>query len=357
MSHLPSVAVFFIVILLAGSSSATNSTLTTEGQQSGADQQRPAVASQLRTPRQNAVETPGSEQDKLDQRKSAIQLRLSASRQNAAMGSALAIKAEITNVSGQDVFLNPLFMPLVIPPEVDPKSPRAWFPLVPPCDPDREPTDKGITKKGAERYDCIARLSPGSHLIAVWQANKPALKGDPEDSWWKRRGIEFGFTPGIYPFPVVVNYWDDRLKAEQKDLRAARIETAEILLPLSAPLNAIIIGAGLGGMIASFLGFVVRRRRAAADTFNLWTAAQDFIRPGVMGVIVAVAIQRLAGASFPISVTVNDFLGAICIGFIGGASGESFLRRRIAPGAPSPDAPETEKEKTRPAEALQAGAK
>jgi hypothetical protein len=179
-------------------------------------------------------------------------------------------------------------------------------------------------KTGPERYNCVVRVAPGSHALASWNANKPALRGDPEDSWWNRRRIEFSFSPGIYKFPVVVNYWEDSDRALHNDLSMARVETAELSLPLSVPISAITSGAFLGGMLAFVLGFTPRTRAAAKSMgIKVWRV----IRSGLLGVVVVVAIQRLAGASLPVTVTVNDFLGAICIGFIGGVTGESFLER------------------------------
>jgi hypothetical protein len=263
-----------------------------------------------------------SKQDDLDRGKPAIQVRLNASRQSAPMGSTLGIQAEITNISTHDVFLNPLYMPLVIPTEIDPKGPRSWYPLVSPCDPDMQVSK--TNKTGTERYNCVVRVSPGSHVLASWNVNKPALRGDPEDSWWNRRRIEFSFSPGIYKFPVVVNYWEEQDKAWNRDLGMARVETAELSLPLAVPISAIASGAFVGGMLAFVLGFAARTRPAPKSMgIKVWRV----IRSGLLGVVVVVAIQRLAGASLPVTVTVNDFLGAICIGFIGAVSGESFLER------------------------------
>lgn len=298
----------------------------------------------------NSPAPTATQPDKGREVRSAIELRLSTSRQTAAMGSAFQVEADITNLSRNDVFLNPRYLTLIIPPEIDPYGPRAWLPLLPGCEPKPEgaiKTDAGGTRNVPltveERYDCMTRLSPGSHITAMWSANKPALEGEANEApgvWdhiWNsptmiRRRAETSFTPGTYTFTVVAHYWQpaavnaqqtvpDVAPVPQSDLQTARIETAEILVPVSVPIITIVFGAFLGGLLIALLYIVPH-----ADGPKTWKKVLWLVfRTAVMGSVFAILLQRLGGTALPISITVNDFLGAICIGFIGGLSGESLL--------------------------------
>ena len=314
-----------------------------------------------------------------------IEITLRGSRLQVVAGSGFGIWADIKNISNGPVFMNPKFFTMTPPSEVSrADGPQDWASVM---------SGSFLLWDYHDPYNKVMRLEAQSTTTAFW----PGPGYSPRDVSWHKSLWESGknwlglvnFVPGEYTFKVVGAYWSEVEPAAQvfrrvaaasaelveKDARARgadaptmekaetaaraardasakeeaatvaatghRSEIAEIKIAVTAPQSIVLVGAGIGGLIAYFLLPNVRLRPHRFAWMDLAAAA-------LLSTIVTILVSRISEAQFPVKISVNDFWGAITMGFIAGASGTAILKKYTggaaahgdgAPKDPKPDAP------------------
>ena len=315
-----------------------------------------------------------------------IEITLRGSRLQVVAGSGFGIWADIKNISSGPVFLNPKFLTMTPPSEVSrADGPKDWASVM---------SGSFLLWDYNDPYNKVMRLEAQSTTTAFWPGPGYSATDVPWNKWLWESGKNWlglvNFVPGEYTFKVVGAYWSEVEPAAQvfrrvaaasaehveKDARARgadkatiekaeaaasaareasvkeeaatvaatghRSEIAEIKIAVTAPQSIVLVGAGIGGLIAYFLLPNVRLRPHKFGWPDLAAAA-------LLSTIVTILVSRISEAQFPVKISVNDFWGAITMGFIAGASGTAILKKYTggsaerdsdgAPKEPKPDAP------------------
>ncbi len=263
------------------------------------------------------------------ERRSAIVIKLKASRGQPAAGSDFGISADIENVSDQPVYLNPRGFTMTAPPELDPDGPRDWPAWLPgPVAGTRPPDDspkwwdravvvaahsKTSAFWGASNFKRFTSKSRLDGLCSLLGGNCSTLSNDTF------------FPPGTYTINVVGSYWDTQEGAEGK-VSQHRTEISAIDLPIVAPQSTLLLGAALGG----FFAFLIIPKPAKYPDAPLRKAviyAGHLLSAMLLSVMVTILLSRLSETQFLIKISINDFWGAITVGFVVGASGLKILKK------------------------------
>lgn len=290
-----------------------------------------------------AAETKATTPDK----SAKIKITVHTSREQSVAFSDFGIYADIENVSSIPLYFHPRGFTLTVPPEVNP-SIEDWYAVFPGCPELKNYTEELKTRIKPEdfrcdnenlsdRFDRVVELAPGSRTLGVWNANAHTT-GSPDMglpiwklafpwAWWKLRLLwdGIGFPVGKYTFRIVGGYWDTRQGA-QKTAESRGREIAEIEMNLIASQEVILFGAALGGA-AAFLLLPNLRVSGSAQPRLTKAWFRDLVTSMLLSVVIAILLSRLSETQFLIKVNVNDFWGAIAIGFIAAASGTKALQK------------------------------
>lgn len=191
----------------------------------------------------------------------------------------------------------------------------------------------------AEYFNNFVTLKPGDTYNVFWTES-------PSSASWiayigKQISIQLQFlffTPGQYDITVITKYWvNEGLPGEDY-----RTVTKSVLLPVSAPQFVILFGAAIGGLIAYFIFPKAGRHIKRSERLSLRLIRQiaGVFGAMLMSVIVTILLSRISETQFVIKVTVNDFWGAIVIGFVANYGGSKILdmiilRNRAKDGRPA----------------------
>ncbi len=240
-----------------------------------------------------------------------LEVTLRATRAQVTAGSGFGIVADLVNKSDREIFLAPKYVNIYLPPELDPEAPRPWWANI-----------RGVENPDSKNfYETITRLGPGDRTTAVWSG---AASPDSQDSWGVsvRHYLNPLFlAPSEYAIKAVVLHWPDEASAVRKSNNYSS-ESAEIKVLVIAPLWVTIAGAILGGLVAYFLLPRARLRSDRIEKFGILTAV-------LLSLIVTVLIARISDSQNFIRVSINDFWGAIAIGFIANWGGIEVLRKYL----------------------------
>lgn len=264
--------------------------------------------------------------------KDVLRITAAASREQATMGSAFGIMALIENTSDHVVYLNPMLLTMTAPPELDPQGPQDWYAIVPgPNTNSTRPTGNrpgGDTDESRKwdaqyinwMYNKVVYLSPGAQTHAFWSGSTRPLRHELFD------GIRF--SPGKYKLSITCAYWDTSEGAAHLS-EERHLEASEFELPVNAPEFAILIGALLGGVAAYGLMPNIRAHIEQGSSIQVRVLRHTggLLRSILLSTIVTILLSRLSGSQFLIKVTVDDFWGAIALGFIASASGTVVLQK------------------------------
>jgi len=259
--------------------------------------------------------------------KNALKITLKASREQAVAGSDFGIGAQIENISERPVYVAPSSFGMTAPPELDSEGPREWdafFPGTPGGD-------------GRESADSVVVLEPGSNISAFWSGNiQRSQSPDAQRAGFVTRVCSFvgidcpefyrglRFSPGKYTITVVGSYWDTYEGAKAKSVER-HTQTSELQEPINAPQSAILFGATVGGIIAFFLLTKIQPSSPSGWARGKWIPG--LLSSVLLSTIVTILLARLSESQFIIRVTVNDFWGAVAVGFIIAASGPTILQK------------------------------
>ena len=304
-----------------------------------------------------------------------IRVSLRLSRGTTTPADSFEVAADITNTSSDPVYLNPMAIAMVPPPELDPQSPREWHPLIPGglsnfCAGDsscNESVAKGeaessIHKAADQLADCynsiwkwnffhhsnecvqkqqlkdlleapdlynkLVVLMPGSTTTAYWNGfTRSQQKGFLRDAI-----SQFFVPPGAYASTVTVGSWSKEIDAQR--LAENRDSSSEIIdITMIAAQTTVIIGSIIGGLFAFVLlpdtRFYAPEAIAAMAHWQrrAYMYVVNVLASFCLSTIVTIMLSRLANSQFIIKVSVNDFWGAIAIGFVVSASGKAVLKK------------------------------
>lgn len=259
--------------------------------------------------------------------KNAMRITLKTSRDQATQGSSFGITAEIENVSSLPIYTMPSAIAMTVPPELDDGGPHDLWAFIP-----------GIQVPPNQNYwDTVIVLEPGSVIPAVWSggslpgSSAAATNTSLTTQTCRQLGMDcgkffrgLGFSPGRYTLTIVSSYWDTYEGAQTKSVER-HTEISQIQETITAPQSVILFGAALGGIIA----FLLLTKLQPSSTTG-WSSVgwiPGLLSAVLLSAIVTILIARLSQSQFIISVTVNDFWGAIAVGFIITAAGPSILRK------------------------------
>lgn len=263
--------------------------------------------------------------------KNALKVTLKASRDQAIAGSDFGITAQIENTSDKPVYIAPASFAMTAPPELDSEGPRDWLAFFP-----------GILTITGENYgSTVIVLEPGSNISAFWSGNIQknhsqaiALKPSSLQTACMIVGVDcpelirgLGFSPGKYTLTIVGSYWDTYEGAKSKSIER-HTQATELQEQINASQPVILFGAAIGGSIAFLL-----LTKVQPSTPSGWARARwipGLLSAVLLSMIVTILLARLSQSQFIISVTVNDFWGAVAVGFIIAASGPTILQKFTA---------------------------
>jgi hypothetical protein len=178
-------------------------------------------------------------------------------------------------------------------------------------------------------YDGLVELKPGCTTTASWNGfTRSQQKGFIYDAI-----SQFFVPPGIYPVTITVATWDTQSAAAQQSIE--RESYSEVVnVTIVAAQSTVIIGSIIGGLFAYLL---LPETRFFADKIAnangkalaaLW--AGSVLSSVALSIIVTIMLSRLADSQFVVKVSVNDFLGAMSIGFVVSATGKAVLKKFVA---------------------------
>jgi hypothetical protein len=268
---------------------------------------------------------------------SMIELKVETSRPRQTAGTGLGVTADIKNVSNSKIYLHEKRITMTLPPELEGpfqgiRGLWAFFP--------------SVWNEPYERYENVIALQPGDTYKVFW-AKKPVRHGKQEASETPanflknvidiiRSELNFiFFTPGEYKISVLAHYWTDANLPEDD----YRIVSESITVQVGAPQSVILLGAALGGLIA-YLILPHGRRRLIGTVDTALKGKSILIKRiskegvGILGAVllsamVTILLSRISETQFVIRVTVNDFWGAIAIGFVANYAGTKILDKII----------------------------
>ncbi len=302
-----------------------------------------------------------------DDRPRLIDIKLESTRKQPAAGSGLGISAEIRNRSSEMVYLYPKQVTLVPPPEL--RGPtntanawdyEAWYAFFPTeVLTNGEKFDRWIGIKPDHSYKVFFAPYPetmnsgiyasGIQHSNAWEALKDYVKRGLKSSK-SNLGMDFlFFSPGEYKLDVVAKYWTNppaEFEAPSKPEDIAYHTAVESLtLSIVAPQSVILWGAAVGGVMAYFLLPNKRERvnkhmEATANTVFTWKPSLKWVQKvGIrillesyggagailLSVMITILLSRISETQFVIHVNVNDFWGAVVIGFVANYLGTEAL--------------------------------
>lgn len=284
-----------------------------------------------------------------------MSIHIEPSRAQPSAGSGLGITAEFRNTSKRSVlYLSADTTTLTFPPEIEgPRQPmygrRAFFPT------ENDQWDANQRAAADQQKPVVIAIQPGHSYRAVWdfgsQPQAPAAESARPPAWWqwptRLRQSELWaqisgelryllFAPGEYRVLVQAKVGVNQPPTLQDFGYHTVSETA--VIKVGAPQFVIIVGAMLGGLICAFL-VTKGRPRSVASAFaeSGWRGALGSVGSWLwslggaclLSAIVTILLARLSDSQFLVKINVNDFWGAVVVGFIAQYAGVPILDKLI----------------------------
>lgn len=292
----------------------------------------------------------------------ALQIKVDTSRPQPYVGSGLGITAEFKNLSKRSVlFLSSDTTTLTLPPELEgPFQPiygrEAFFPS------ENDQWRANQAKPEPQRQAVLIAIQPGESYRAAWvfdaQADRLArAHAGPADAAASspKRGKQaespsqwtawdeitaalryLFFVPGDYKVLVQAKVGNGESPVNGGFRYHTFSETA--LIKVAAPQFVIMFGAMLGGLICLFLfpphhAQTLTGALAANDRLAVVRAMLRWLNSVagacLLSAIVTILLARLSESQFLVKINVNDFWGAIVVGFLAQYTGISILDRLL----------------------------
>jgi hypothetical protein len=267
-----------------------------------------------------------------------LHITISPSTTHIIEGAVYGLDAEIENTSNLPVTINFSQTQLTVQPELAPSNVSCtWF------------------------YDTVSNdnvptplvLQPGDHFTVFFDtgaaAEQKGLRDNPQckTTYWGSVRKRLDFVPGNYSFVMTGSFSTPPVMTTSGTAQGGKppeatapdnhyfTETA--ILPVTIDQSQIILYAGLGGLLA----FLVTRFRSeevvpgqtaksgATVTKSRVKRTAVVLRSASAAVLVSVTVtviaSRLSTTSFPVKVSVEDFWGALTVGFVSYFVGGKFI--------------------------------
>jgi hypothetical protein len=271
------------------------------------------------------------------ERSTPISIKINTSRPRSTAGGGLGVVAEIQNISDSAVYLVEKHTVLVLPPEM--QSPVANYAIE--GIPALFPTEYAVRKGDREDRDAVyIILNSGDSYRIFWTTeswNGRESSGPVGILGLSRSVIRrimselyfIFFPPGDYTITVALKYWSS-FPFETTNYRTV-VQSA--VIPVAAPDFVILFGASIGGLIAYFIFPQARSRvleissKKDSVIFHFSSQLLGILGAMLLSTIVTILLSRVAETQFLIRITVNDFWGAVTVGFIANYVGARVLDR------------------------------
>lgn len=288
-----------------------------------------------------------------------LKVTINASRASVTRGGSYGVYADLENLSPSVVTIKPQETVLVVQPEVAQPSAcvgleQAIFPARPsilgqlptPSTPQPSPSTPGQPSHAAQSLPQTApqaaapvlptggssvgelQIQSGEHYKVFWNLTSPPGKrlgpNCSGTSWMKDY---LGFVPGDYAFTVEGIVYSGVIGG----VTTAHTYTETTTLHVGISQIPTAIAAFFGGLLAYFVvalqpgqdfaQWVPKAADATSSaTLHRVKAAERILRnsfaAGLLGAALTIVASRLSETQFPVKVSVNDFWGALTIGFV-----------------------------------------
>lgn len=301
-----------------------------------------------------------------------ITISLTASRAQLTAGSTVGITAIITNTARDStIYLTQSSITLMQSPELEgpSESIRAWYAYFP----TEAQTD--VQGKPIHPDSIVLALAPGTSAHVSWWPTRPGVppEGPISEGRILNETIDqvlnelrfLFFSPGDYQLSVQTKYWTNASRPPQRYY----ISTQSLAVRVMAPQFVILLGAALGGLIAYSL-FPGRRtqqivevdkevgshrvQRVKRESARLSGSVGLALGAMLWSAIATILLSRLSDTQFVVRVSVNDFWGAIAIGFVAQYAGSKWLEKLLTPSTSAPANLKPEPSDSAPESRLQA---
>lgn len=310
------------------------------------------TVAQLPTP---APVTPVTGQEKPPE----ISIAIEASRAQPTVGGSFSLLATVKNLGAKPITFTGMKTTLFIPPEISGSE-----------DPSLCTFYGYFTTEAGEpnfTYAYPVTIQPEDVYTVAWTLGTPTTMTTPNPA----------ATPGTQPRPPgVIHGMIERIKSEMQfvfftpgDYKATvalryhvdgdpdtvlRSVSQSALVHVAAPQSVILSGAAAGGLLGYIITllFLTKKtpqseeKETAAKSTHMPQWLNEIIRvavklskfiAGVIGsvllsAIVTILLSRLSETQFLIRVSINDFWGAIAIGFVANLTGIKILSKIVASG-------------------------
>jgi hypothetical protein len=262
---------------------------------------------------------------------SVIQVTISPSTPHIIKGAVYSIDAQIKNVSSGPVAIDLNTVTLAVQPEVAPTMQGcAWF--------YDDFYSSSISNKEGEAFV----LQPQEHITVFFNIGNSAVRPDPNCILNRlgniRRNLDF--IPGPYTFDLMGRFsapvsGSALSGSAPTSWSGQRVFSQSAVLDVGIDQANILAFAALGGFFA-FLVMAFREQGEAGKVAaaQMWTRswfknlavfAKNAIGAAFLSAAVTIVASRLSSTEFPVKVSVNDFWGALTVGFVSYFVGGKFI--------------------------------
>ncbi len=287
--------------------------------------------------------------------KEIFKVTINASRVSVTRDASYGVYADLENISSDVVKVRPQETVLVVQPEI--AQPTACVGLEPGIFPAQPlPADK-------TQPDGIM-IQPAEHYKVFWELTRDFSAPKERQlacsyHWAKFIDEYLGFVPGEYAFTVEGVVYAPNAKGETVPHTYTETTTLHVGLSQASTALAAFIGALLAYFVVAlqpgrdFDQWKMKTESTAAASLVPSTPLQitggwlrsaaivlrNALAAGLLGAALTIVASRLSDTQFPVKVSVNDFWGALTIGFISYFIGGRLLASiidRFAPPSKNP---------------------
>jgi hypothetical protein len=264
-------------------------------------------------------------QDDTSKIASVVKIAILSSRGTVSRDGSYGVYADMQNVSPDPILLRANETVLVVQPEVaHPKACVDWAPAI-----FATQTPSTATPKATSTAEI--RILPNEHYPVFWDLGPrpPQTNGLCQ---WDSKADYLGFVPGDYAFTVAGIAHVIPTNAGVAPTDHTFTETTTLKVGLSLLVTA--IAAAFGGLLAYFVIFLqpgqdFERWKTDGSTLGKAATIAVWLRNALSACLLAASVtivaSRLSDTQFPIKVSVNDFWGAMTIGFVSYFGGSKFI--------------------------------
>ena len=261
-------------------------------------------------------------------------------------GSVLSMDTEIENISNSPVSVDLDSMQLAVQPELAPADVLCtWF-----YEPSAVPPGTKVLLQPGDKYtvffDTAEKITEDT-----WKKSP-----DCRATWWGKVRKRVDFLPGNYTF-VLEGVFST---VDTKSVTLVAGQTSNVNLTTAPQLHSfissasfpvgidqaqIVLYAGIGGLLAWIVMKVRNKDPQPPPTPGLsdfhhrlrrfMKTVQEILAAMLVSITVTIVASRLSTTTFPIKVSVDDFWGALTVGFVSYFVGGKFIDKLAEGAAPN----------------------